>query len=71
MKRNVKKIILELNSISLKKFRTIPTFKLLLRKPQLESLRVGKNELMINHYVFSKLQNLQGPGNYKIYEIKE
>ena len=59
--KNVLTVILELDSRLYNKFKTIPTFKNSLKPSDLPLLKVGKNELRMNHYTFGRLQRLLGP----------
>lgn len=64
--KNKIEVILKLNDSSLKKFKTIPTFKDMLYDSQLKNLKVGENNLTVNHTVWGKLQRMEGPGGYSV-----
>lgn len=68
-KVNKHNIILTLDNISLKKFKTIPTFKNLLFPNQLNSLKTGDNELTVNNTVLGTLQRIANPGGYSVKKI--
>ena len=70
-KKNVHNINLKLNDVSLKRFQSTPTFSKLLHRDQLKNLKVGDNKLVVNNAVWSTLQRLEGPGNYKVEKLKE
>ena len=70
-KKNVHNINLKLNSVSLKRFQTTPTFQKLLHSDQLKNLKIGDNKLVVNNTIWSVLQRLEGPGNYQIEKLKE
>ena len=57
-KRNIKQVILTLDEVGLKHFKNTPTFKDLLNPQQLNDLKVGKNKLNVNHYVYSALKRV-------------
>lgn len=57
-KTNTHNIILNVNEIGLKRFKTVPTFKNLLHQNQLDSLKVGDNELTVNNSVWGTLQRM-------------
>jgi hypothetical protein len=68
--KNTHKILLYLNDISLKKFKTIPTFKSMLYPNQLAGLKVGDNELIVNNTTWGKLERMEGPGGYNVKKIE-
>jgi hypothetical protein len=70
-KKNIHNINLKLNSVSLKRFQTTPTFQRLLHSDQLKNLKIGDNKLVVNNTAWSVLQRLEGPGNYQIEKLKE
>lgn len=70
-KKNVHNINLKLNDVSLKRFQSTPTFSRLLHRDQLKNLKVGDNKLVVNNTVWSALQRLEGPGNYKVEKLRE
>lgn len=70
-KKNVHNINLKLNDVSLKRFQSTPTFSKLLHRDQLKNLKVGDNKLVVNNTVWSVLQRMEGPGNYKVEKLRE
>jgi hypothetical protein len=69
-RKNTNRIVLTLDDISLKRFRTVPTFKQMLYPNQLDQLKVGDNELVVNNTILGKLERMQGPGSYTLTKIK-
>jgi hypothetical protein len=69
-RKNTNRIVLTLNDISLKRFRTVPTFKEMLWPNQLDQLKIGDNELDVNNTILGKLERMQGPGSYTLTKIK-
>jgi hypothetical protein len=67
MKKNLKELELVLNEISLSNFTRVPTFNQMLPSDVIVKLKVGSNHITVNHFIYSKLLNLQRPGNYKIF----
>lgn len=59
MRTNTIKVNLEITEIGLKRFQRTPTFTNLLHPEQLKSLKIGNNELTINHTIWGKLNRLQ------------
>ena len=68
-KKNLHNINLKLNDVSLKRFQSIPTFSRLLHRDQLKNLKVGDNKLIVNNAVWSTIQRMEGPGNYKVEKL--
>jgi len=70
MSKNVKEVELILTDVSLKRFKVIPTFYNMLHWKVIERLHIGTNIVSINHFTFSRLKNMEIPGDYKIVELK-
>lgn len=66
MRTNTHTIVLSLDDIAIKKFKTIPTFKNLLYPNQLNQLVIGDNTLVVNNTVLGKLERMAGPGGYTL-----
>lgn len=58
--KNKVKVNLIINEHGLKKFKNVPTFKNILHPNQLEALKIGNNELTVNHTVWGSLQRVTG-----------
>lgn len=58
--KNTKEVTLQLTENGLKKFKTIHTFKNLLHTCQIDRLIVGENKLKVNHYIYSRLNQVVG-----------
>ena len=56
--KNKIEIKLRLTETDLKKIKTIPTFRDLFWKNQLDKLKVGDNILTVNHTVYGKLKRM-------------
>ena len=64
--RNVKEITIIITEVGLKRFKTIPTFNNLLPKNVIDTLIVGSNNVKVNHYIYSKLIQLESTESYKL-----
>lgn len=58
--KNTKQITLQLTEEGVKKFKTIHTFKNLLHPYQIDRLIVGENKLNVNHYIYSRINQVAG-----------
>jgi hypothetical protein len=69
-RKNTNRIVLTLNDISLHRFKTIPTFKQLLYPNQIDQLKIGDNELVVNNTILGKLERMQGMGSFTLTKTK-
>lgn len=69
--KNKVKVNLTINEHGLKKFKNVPTFKNLLHPNQLKALKIGDNELTVNHTVWGSLQRVTSydPNNMQVNKI--
>lgn len=70
MKRNCKKVIINLDEIAFNHFKRTPTFKN--SWPNGQDIKIGENELNLNHVNFSHLKRVCEilPNNIKFNEVK-
>ena len=67
--KNVKEITIIITEVGLKRFKTIPTYSNLFPKNVTDTLIVGSNKVTVNHYIYSKLIQLESTEAYRVINI--